>query len=101
MKNRSNSPKKWTKQLALTGWRTGLELAREKGAAPLMEEDFTVTGEMLRKRPEMRDAGYSKGDSVKGKVLLAKYSRYMQKLVLEAPDVVAAISEDGCRFHPP
>ena len=30
-----------TRELALVGWRTGLELAREKGPAPLLEEEFT------------------------------------------------------------
>ena len=37
-----------TKELALVGWQTGLELAKEKGAAPIMDEIFEVTGEMLR-----------------------------------------------------
>jgi len=32
-----------SRELALTGWRTGLELAREKGPAPIMNEAFTVT----------------------------------------------------------
>ncbi|HJN49900.1 MAG: adenosylcobalamin-dependent ribonucleoside-diphosphate reductase [Pseudomonadales bacterium] len=87
-----------TRELALTGWRTGLELAREKGPAPIMDEDFTVTGEMLRKRPEMNDADHHIGDTVKGKVLLAKYSRYMQKLSNEDPHLVDGIAEIGCRF---
>jgi len=89
---------KVTRELALTGWRIGLDLALEKGPAPLMEEDFTVTGEMLRKRPEMAETGYSIGDTVKGKILLAKYSRYMQQLSIEDPDLVAGIAENGCRF---
>src|SRR5690606_14788252 len=41
------------RELALAGWESALELAREKGAAPIMDEEFTVTEEMLRKRPEM------------------------------------------------
>lgn len=72
-----------SKVMALEGWRTGLELAKEKGPAPIMDEDFTVTGEMLRKRPEMVEDGYKEGDVVKGRVLHIKYSRYMQKVTKE------------------
>ena len=87
-----------TKVLAITGWRAGLELAKEKGAAPIMEEQFTVTGEMLRKRPEMLDDGYQVGDSVAGKVLHARYSRYMQKIAKSEPELVKQLADQGCRF---
>jgi ribonucleoside-diphosphate reductase alpha chain len=87
-----------TKELALEGWRTGLELAKEKGPAPIMEQLFTVTGEMLHKRPEMKADGYKLGDQVPGKVLHAKYSRYMQKIAQELPELVAELAETGCRF---
>ncbi|MGM0593081.1 MAG: LAGLIDADG family homing endonuclease, partial [Pseudomonadota bacterium] len=36
-----------TRELALEGWRTGLELAKEKGPAPIMAQEYEVTGEML------------------------------------------------------
>jgi len=87
-----------TKRLALVGWQTGVELAEEKGPASIMEEDFTVTAAMLRLRPEMKDDGFKVGDNVKGKVLLAKYSRYMQKVAKEDPELVKKIAEKGCRF---
>ncbi|WP_210397398.1 adenosylcobalamin-dependent ribonucleoside-diphosphate reductase [Motiliproteus sediminis] len=87
-----------TRELALTGWKTGLELAEEKGAAPIMDEEFEVTGEMLRKRPEMATDGYKVGDKVKGKVLHAKYSRYMQKVAEVDAELVNALAEKGCRF---
>ena len=87
-----------TKRLALVGWQTGVELADEKGPAAIMEEDFTVTAEMLRLRPEMKKDGYQAGDTVKGKVLLARYSRYMQKIATENPGLVEQIAETGCRF---
>ncbi|OMH37595.1 adenosylcobalamin-dependent ribonucleoside-diphosphate reductase [Motiliproteus sp. MSK22-1] len=89
---------KVTKELAMTGWRTGLELAKEKGAAPIMEEEFEVTGEMLRKRPEMADDGFKAGDKVPGKVLHAKYSRYMQKVAEEDAQLVEDLAKYGCRF---
>lgn len=87
-----------TKQLALTGWQCAVELAREKGPAPIMQEDFTVTTEMLNKRPEMKADGYKIGDTVKGKVLHAKYSRYMQKIAKEDPELIAQLVETGARF---
>jgi ribonucleoside-diphosphate reductase alpha chain len=87
-----------SRELALTGWQVALDLAKEKGAAPVMEQDFEVTEEMLRKRPEMRRDGYLPGDSVKGKVLHAKYSRYMQRVAQHAPELVQALAETGARF---
>ncbi|PPD28408.1 MAG: ribonucleoside-diphosphate reductase, adenosylcobalamin-dependent, partial [Methylomonas sp.] len=87
-----------TKELALEGWKAGLELAKEKGPAPIMEQLFTVTGEMLHKRPEMKTDGYKLGDQVPGKVLHAKYSRYMQKVAQELPELVNELAEVGCRF---
>ena len=87
-----------TREMAMVGWQTGLELAREKGAAPIMEEDFELTGEMLRIRPELARDGYKVGDRVKGKVLLARYSRYMQQIAKQNPELVDQLAEEGCRF---
>ncbi|MBA53181.1 MAG: ribonucleoside-diphosphate reductase, adenosylcobalamin-dependent [Pseudomonadales bacterium] len=87
-----------SKEMAVTGWKTGLALADEKGPAPIMEQDFKVDGAMLRKRPEMKKDGYKVGDTVKGKVLHAKYSRYMQRMAEAEPELVAKIAEKGARF---
>ena len=40
-----------TREMATVGWETGIELAREKGCAPILEQEFTVTTEMLGRRP--------------------------------------------------
>ena len=87
-----------TKVLAIEGWRAGLELSKEKGAAPIMNDEFEVTGEMLFKRPEMKKDGYNVGDKVKGKILHARYSRYMQKIAEAEPELVAELSRIGARF---
>ena len=87
-----------TQELAVQGWRTALDLAKEKGPAPIMEEDFTVSADMLRQRPEMVRDGISIGDTLKGKVLHAKYSRYMQRIAEVAPDVVEELATVGARF---
>ncbi len=86
------------RELAVTGWRVGLELAREKGPAPIMDEEFEVTPQMLRRRPEMAEDGVRAGDRLPGKVLMARYSRYMQRVAGEDPELVAAIAQDGARF---
>jgi len=86
------------KQLALAGWEEGLKLAEEKGPAPIMSENFEVTEEMLRKRPEMRADGYQAGDKVPGRILHAKYSRYMQRVAAENPELVEQLAEKGARF---
>ena len=89
---------KVTREMAVCGWRTGVELAREKGPAPIMDKMYKVTPAMLRERPEMAEDEINIGDEVAGKVLMAKYSRYMQRIASVAPDVVDDIAEVGCRF---
>ena len=53
---------------------------------------------MLRKRPEMKQDGWKAGDSIRGRILHAKYSRYMQKLAEAAPELVERLAEEGARF---
>ena len=87
-----------TRELAVEGWRAGVELAKEKGAAPVLDKEFEVTGEMIYKRPEMLDDGFKIGDKVPGRVLHSKYSRYMQRMATEEPELIEAMAEVGCRF---
>jgi ribonucleoside-diphosphate reductase alpha chain len=89
---------KVAREMAMAGWEEALELSREKGPAPIMNEEFVVTGDMLRHRPEMRADGYRAGDRVAGKVLLAKYSRYMQRVAEHNPELVESLTEEGARF---
>jgi ribonucleoside-diphosphate reductase alpha chain len=86
------------KQLALAGWEEALELAQEKGPAPIMNENFEITDEMMRRRPEMKADGYQVGDKVPGRILHAKYSRYMQRVASENPELVEQLAETGARF---
>lgn len=87
-----------SKALAIAGWETGLELAKEKGAAPILNQEFEVTAKMLRLRPELSEEGYALGDKVLGRILHARYSRYMQQIAAERPELVEAMAEYGCRF---
>ncbi len=86
------------RELALTGWRVALDLAKEKGPAPIMEQEFTITPELLAKRPEMARDGIKAGDTVKGRVLHARYSRYMQHIATVAPALIDELAGTGARF---
>jgi ribonucleoside-diphosphate reductase alpha chain len=87
-----------SREMAVAGWEVALELAREKGPAPIMNEEFTVTREMLRKRPEMAHDGWKSGAKIAGRLLHAKYSRYMLRIAHVAPELVHQLAETGARF---
>jgi ribonucleoside-diphosphate reductase alpha chain len=87
-----------SRELATAGWQTALELAKEKGSAPILLEEFKVTEDMLRKRPEMAADGWKVGDSIPGRILHARYSRYMQRLAERAPELVEQLEKFGARF---
>jgi ribonucleoside-diphosphate reductase alpha chain len=86
------------REMALAGWEAGLDLAREKGPAPIMNEEFVVSREMLRKRPEMVRDGWKPGAKIPGRLLHARYSRYMQRVAEVAPQLVEQLSQIGARF---
>jgi ribonucleoside-diphosphate reductase alpha chain len=87
-----------SREMALAGWEAGLDLAKEKGPAPILLEEFTVTAAMLRKRPEMARDGWKVGMKIPGRVLHARYSRYMQRIASVAPALVDELAETGARF---
>src|SRR5262245_57170645 len=87
-----------SREMAVAGWEAALELAREKGPAPIMKEEFTVTKEMLRKRPEMARDGWKPGAKIPGRLLHARYSRYMQRVAEVNPNLVHELAEVGARF---
>ena len=83
------------REMAEVGWQVGIELGQEKGVAPVLEEEYTVTAEMLDLRPEMAEDGLAVGDVVKGSVLMGRYSRYMQQF----PEVLRdEVADKGCRY---
>lgn len=86
------------KEMAVEGWRQSLSLAEEKGVAPVMNEDFEITPKMMGKCPQLSKDGYKLGDKLPGRVLHAKYSRYMQEIAKVEPKLVEALAERGGRF---
>ena len=53
---------------------------------------------MLRKRPEMARDGWRPGAKIAGRLLHARYSRYMQRIAEVAPQLVHELAEVGARF---
>ena len=90
--------KEVSKQLAIAGWEASLELSQEKGPAPIMNEDFVVTQEMLSKRPEMVSDGYKIDDKIKGRILHSRYSHYMKRVAEVEPELVEKLADVGSRF---
>ncbi|HEV8078148.1 MAG TPA: adenosylcobalamin-dependent ribonucleoside-diphosphate reductase, partial [Marinobacter sp.] len=86
------------REMAVEGWRQSLALAEEKGAAPIMDDEFEITPKLLGKCPQLKADGYQLGDKLKGRVLHAKYSRYMQRIAEVEPELVAQLAEKGGRF---
>ncbi|MDC9720933.1 MAG: adenosylcobalamin-dependent ribonucleoside-diphosphate reductase [Gammaproteobacteria bacterium] len=89
---------KVAQELALQGFRTGLDLAQEKGPAPIMDEHFEVTHAMLRRRPAMKDDGYQLGDKVLGRILWGRYSEYLQQIGKVDEELHQQLIDKGCRF---
>jgi len=86
------------REMAVEGWRQSLALAEEKGPAPIMNDDFEVTPKLLAKCPQLSEDGYKLGDKLKGKVLHATYSKYMQRIAGVEPELVKQLAEKGGRF---
>ncbi|WP_417567781.1 adenosylcobalamin-dependent ribonucleoside-diphosphate reductase [Marinobacter sp.] len=86
------------REMAVEGWRQSLVLAEEKGVAPIMDDEFEVTPKMLGKCPQLTEDGYKLGDKIKGRILHAKYSRYMQLIANVEPKLVEELAEKGGRF---
>ncbi|MYL24668.1 adenosylcobalamin-dependent ribonucleoside-diphosphate reductase [Halomonas alkaliantarctica] len=87
-----------SRHLALEGWKQALELSKEKGMAPVLSEEHTITPKMMRERPQLKKDGYEIGDKVPGRILHARYSQYMAKVAEFEPELVAALAEHGARF---
>lgn len=87
-----------TKILTMESWRAGLELAKEKGCAPILKEIFTITHEMVEKQPKLLEEGYKIGDKLPGRVLHARFSNYMKKIADEDNNLVEELEKYGSRF---
>ncbi|RMG29734.1 MAG: adenosylcobalamin-dependent ribonucleoside-diphosphate reductase [Methanobacteriota archaeon] len=87
-------------EMALTGYWTGIELAKEKGCAPVFNEEIEVTTHNLDK---FIDHGIDAKVGQKFKAVdLWLRSHYMQRLIHamgdKAEEFVSEIRKHGCRF---
>jgi len=87
-----------TRDMAIQGWKTALDLAKEKGPAPILDQDFTIDEKMLARSAQLKTDGWKLGDKIKGRVLHVKYSRYMQKIAEVEPELAKELAEVGARF---
>ena len=86
-----------TRELAMVGWQTGLDLARERTSADHGRGVHRYHGNACATtRDGCRQLAGRRQD--KGKVLHARYSRYMQQVASENPELVRELERDGCRF---
>lgn len=87
-----------TKQLAIHSWRAALELSKEKGPAPILNQKFTVTAEMLARDSYLATTlNLREGDEVYGRQLHAA-SRYMRRIGEVDPETVRQLGEVGARY---
>jgi len=86
-----------SKRLALVGLRIGVDLAIEKGAAPIMYEEFEVTKNMLESNETLVHLGAQVGDVLSGKELFV-CSNYIQRVSSADPDLTIDLATYGCRF---
>lgn len=82
------------RELCVASYEAGLELAKEKGAAPIMHETFTVDQEMLRRKPRL-EGKYKVGDEVQGKDLWVESDFLKQAL---PKDLLHELKQHGCRY---
>jgi ribonucleoside-diphosphate reductase alpha chain len=87
-----------SKVLAVEGWRVGLELAKEKGCAPILADYSHVSLEMLRLQPRLALDGYKAGDIIPNAELHANYSSYMARIRQVDPELVDELARVGARF---
>ncbi|WP_208354235.1 adenosylcobalamin-dependent ribonucleoside-diphosphate reductase [Pseudaestuariivita rosea] len=84
--------------LAVTGWLQAIELAREKGPAPIMNEMFKLEPYHLERRPDLRHSGCKVGSMVQGKELFAGNVGYMAHIEDACPGILEKIRTHGARY---
>lgn len=84
--------------IALEGWRAGLDLAREKGPALVLLEDFTLGERDLLRWPDLAAEGWSAGMVIPSRLAHARFRRFMERIALRDPELVDDLASHGSRF---
>ena len=82
-----------SKIMAEVSIQAGIDLAKEKGPAPIMNEEFVITEELMAKNKKVKEY-YEIGDIALGKELLI-YSDYMQRF---STPLLLEVKKYGMRF---
>lgn len=84
------------REMAIASYETGIELAKEKGPAPIMEEEFDVT---MNHERYLTDPRFIEevGNTALGRELWAN-SKYMERIWEVVPGLKNEALEYGCRF---
>ena len=88
-----------SREMAVAGWEAALDLARGKG--PGADHERGVHGHARDAAQAPRNGARTAGGSARamaGRVLHARYSRYMQRIAEAAPELVDELAEVGARF---
>jgi ribonucleotide reductase alpha subunit len=88
---------KVSKLIAMVGYRVGLELAKEKGPAPIMSMGFALDQDMVDEYILRGGTDVSVGTILSGKELWA-HSNYMLKIQKVDPVLWGELREHGCRY---
>lgn len=80
--------------MALEGFKVGVELAKEKGPAPIFEKMFTVTNQMVKTHP-LAEPFFGQELSAKSLFIMG---HYMQRLCALHATLGQDLLEYGCRF---
>lgn len=86
------------REMARIGWEVGVELAKEKGPAPIMDEMFEITPAILAHIPPEFNPKLQVGMPVPGRYLLARGSRYLRNLGILDSNLIQDIATHGSRF---
>ena len=88
-----------SKAIALSGFEAGVELAEEKGAAPIMDEHFEMTHKLLEEYESRggNTVDLNVGDKLLGRELWA-FSNYMLKIRKVDEELWTKLRNKGCRY---
>jgi ribonucleoside-diphosphate reductase alpha chain len=85
--------------MAVAGWE-GPVAGEGKGPAPIMDEEFEVTAEMLRKRPEMARDGWKVGDKIPARCCTRVQPLHAAR-GRGGPGAGGRTGRGRCALHPP
>ena len=86
------------RDMAVAGWEAALELAQEKGAAPIMDETSTSPPRCCASARKWQPTATRSATRIQGESCTPSYSRYMQRIAKVAPELVDELAETGARF---